>query len=83
MKWRVEKSGGADEGRQPLNNTIEHDKPSLQIRTDTEHENQTASENKPLRSLSEICSLQPGRLPGVDVPQSTYCSEGVANFDPS
>ena len=31
----------------------------------------------------ETCSLQPGRLPGVDVPQSTYCSEGVANFDPS
>ena len=28
-------------------------------------------------------SLQPGRLPGVDVPQPTYCSEGVANFDPS
>ena len=27
-------------------------------------------------------SLQPGRLPGVDVPQSTYCSEGGANFDP-
>jgi hypothetical protein len=31
----------------------------------------------------QTCSLQPGRLPGVDVPQSTYCSEGVANFDPS
>ena len=31
----------------------------------------------------ETCSLQPGRLPGVDVPQLTYCSEGVANFDPS
>ena len=34
------------------NNTIENDKPSLQIGTDTEHENQTASENK---SLCETC----------------------------
>ena len=26
--------------------------------------------------LLKTCPLQPGRLPGVDVPQSTYCSEG-------
>ena len=39
--------------------------------------------NKRHGNDGKTCSLQPGRLPGVDVPQSTYCSEGVANFDPS